>query len=108
PVAVGVLILAAVLATTSLMFVVARIARTSEQANIATSIIALVLGMAGGAFFQITASGWLGTVLDANPVSAFIRVLGITAGGGGLADVGGPLLTMLVFAAVALIASRLL
>lgn len=108
PVAVGVLILAAVLAATSLMFVVARIARTAEQANIATSIIALVLGMAGGAFFQITASGWLGTVLDVNPVSAFIRGLGITAGGGGLSDIGAPLLMMLVFAAVALIASRLL
>ncbi|GAA6525969.1 ABC transporter permease [Intrasporangium sp. DVR] len=107
PIAVAVLILAAVLAATSLMFVIARVARTAEQSNIAQSIIALVLGIAGGAFFQITARGWLGSVMDLNPVSALIRGLGITSGGGGLGDIGIPLLTMLGFAAVVLVVSRL-
>ena len=90
------------------MFVIARVARTAEQANIAQSIIALVLGMAGGAFFQITATGWVGSLMDLNPVSAFIRGLGITSGGGGLGDIGTPLLTMLVFATVVLLIARLI
>ena len=108
PLAVGVLTVAAVTAATSLMFVIARVARTVEQANIAQSIIALVLGIAGGAFFPITASGWIGSVLDLNPVSAFTRGLGITAGGGGLAGVGTPLLTLVAFAAVVLVVARLI
>lgn len=105
--AVAVLVLAAVTAATSLMFIIARIARTSEQANIAQSIIAMVLGIAGGAFFQVTARGLAGTLLDLNPVSAFIRGLGITAGGGGLGDIGVPLLTLLGFAVVMMLVSRL-
>lgn len=108
PVAVGVLIVAAVVAATSLMFVIARVARTAEQANIAQSIIALVLGIAGGAFFTITASGWVGSLMDLNPVSAFIRGLGITSGGGGLGDIGTPLLIMLGFTAVVLVIARLI
>lgn len=108
PPAVAVLIVAAVTAATSLMFVIARVARTSEQANIAQSIIALVLGIAGGAFFQITAGGWVGSVLDLNPVSAFIRGLGVTSGGGGITDLGTPLLTMAGFTALVLVAARLI
>ena len=107
-VAVAVLIVAAVVAATSLMFVIVRVARTAEQANIAQSIIALVLGIAGGAFFTITASGWVGTLMDLNPVSAFIRGLGITSGGGGLGDIGPPLLTLLGFTAVVLVIARLI
>jgi ABC-2 type transport system permease protein len=107
PAAVAVLILAAVTAATSLMFIIARVARTSEQANIAQSIIAMVLGIAGGAFFQVTARGLAGTLLDLNPVSAFIRGLGITAGGGGIRDIGTPVLTMLGFAVVMTLVSRL-
>ncbi len=106
PAAVAALILAAVTAATSLMFIIARVARTSEQANIAQSIIAMVLGIAGGAFFQVTARGFAGTLLDLNPISAFIRGLGITAGGGGLGDIGLPVLTMLGFAAVMTLVSR--
>ena len=108
PVAVGVLVVAAVIAATSLMFVIARVARTAEQANIAQSIIALVLGIAGGAFFTITASGWVGTVMDLNPVSAFIRGLGITSGGGGLGDIGTPLLILLGFTVIVLVIARLI
>ena len=63
------------------MFIIARLARTAEQANIAQSIVALLLGIAGGAFFPITASGVAGRLLDLNPIAAFTRSLGITSAG---------------------------
>lgn len=100
PVAVGVLIVAVVAATTSVMFVIARVVRTAEQAGIAQSITAIVLGVAGGAFFPIAASGGLAVLLDLNPVAAFTRGLGITAGGGGIGDLGLPLLLLLGFTVV--------
>lgn len=108
PPAVLVLVLAVVTAAVSLVFVIARVARTAEQAQIAQSILAMVLGMSAGAFFPITAGGVLGTILDLNPIAAFMHGLGITSGGGGLADLGRPLAVMLGFAAVAAVVSRLL
>ena len=101
------LVLCVVAAATSLTFVVVRVARSAEQAGVAQSIIAVVLGLAGGAFFPVTATGALSVALDLNPVSAFTRGLGISAGGGGLSDVAGPLLAMLGFAVVAAAVSRL-
>ena len=106
--AVAVLVLSVVAAGVSLVFVVARAARTAEQAQIAQSILAMVLGMSAGAFFPIVAGGLLGQVLDLNPIAAFMRGLGITAGGGGLADIGGPVAVMLGFAVLATLASRLI
>lgn len=106
--AVAALVFAAVLAATSLTFVVVRLARTAEQANVVQSIIALVLGMSGGAFFPITAQGVLGTIVDLNPIAAFTRGLGITSGGGGVAEIGVPVLIMVGFAAVCLVTSRLI
>ncbi|XTR51140.1 ABC transporter permease [Pseudarthrobacter sp. So.54] len=50
PLVVAALILSVVTAATSLTFVVARLVRTAEQANVAQSILAMVLGIAGGAF----------------------------------------------------------
>jgi len=108
PVAAAVLVLSAVAAGTSLTFIVARVARTSEQANTVQSIVALVLGIAGGAFFPITARGLAGRLVDLNPIAAFTRGLGITSGGGGLSDIGAPVTVMLGFAVVAWLASRLL
>lgn len=108
PLAVGVLILAVVLASTSLMLVVVRIAKTAEQANIAQSVLAMVLGIAGGAFFPIAAGGLFGTLLDLNPIAAFIRGLGITSGGGGLTDIGIPVALMVGFAVVVTALSRLM
>lgn len=105
--AVAVLVLSVSAAATSLMFIIARVARTAEQANIAQSILALVLGVAGGAFFPVSGSGLGAALLDLNPVAAFTRGLGITSGGGGLADVGGPVLIMVGFAVVCLGLSRL-
>ncbi|MFC7360937.1 ABC transporter permease [Nocardioides astragali] len=105
--AVAALVLCVSAAGTSLMFLVVRIARTSEQASIMTSIFALVLGIGGGAFFPVSAAGPFAGLLDLNPVAALLRGLGITSGGGGLADIGVPLGIMLGFAAVMLVASRL-
>lgn len=107
PLAVGSLVVAVSLAGTSVMFLIARAARTSEQASVMTSIVALVLGIAGGAFTPIASSGAVSTVLDLNPVSALLRGLGITSAGGGVTDLGVPLAIMLGFATVMLVASRL-
>ncbi|WP_416954260.1 ABC transporter permease [Nocardioides sp. T5] len=105
--AVAVLVLCAAAAGTSVMFLVVRVASTSEQAGIVTSIVALVLGIGGGAFFPVSAAGALSGVLDLNPVAALLRGLGTTSGGGGLADIGIPVAIMLGFAVVMLLASRL-
>ena len=107
PAAVAVLVLSVVLAATSVMFLVARVARTAEQAGVASSIVALVLGIAGGAFFPLSASGAAGVLLDLNPVAAFMRGLGITSGGGGVADLGVPVAIMLGFAVAMVALSRL-
>jgi ABC-2 type transport system permease protein len=108
PPVVALLVVCAVAAATSLMFVIVRVARTSEQAGVAQSIVAMLLGIAGGAFFPISASGPLGTLLDLNPIAAFTRGLGISAGGGGVADVAGPVAILLWFGVVMVLASRLL
>jgi ABC-2 type transport system permease protein len=108
PLVVAVLVVCAVAAGTSLMFVIARVARTTEQANVLQSILAIVLGMAGGAFFPLDASGLAGRLLDLNPIGAFTRGLGISSGGGGVADLGGPLVTLLGFALVCGAVSRVL
>jgi ABC-2 type transport system permease protein len=108
PWVVAVLIVGAVVSGTSLMFIIARVARTAEQATVVQSILAIVLGMAGGAFFPIPATGLAGTILDLNPIAAFTRGLGISSGGGGLGDLGAPLATMVGFTVVCGLASRLL
>ncbi|MCA1783723.1 MAG: ABC transporter permease [Intrasporangiaceae bacterium] len=107
PVAVAVLVVSVVLAATSVMFLVVRVARTAEQAGVAASIVALVLGIAGGAFMPISASGAAAVLLDLNPVAAFLRGLGITAGGGGVTDLGVPVAIMLGFAVAMVAVSRL-
>jgi ABC-2 type transport system permease protein len=86
---------------------VVRLAKTSEQASAVQTILAMVLGIAGGAFFPISGTGLVGTLLDLNPVGAMIRGLGITSGGGGLADIGGPVIIMLGFALVVLAIARI-
>jgi ABC-2 type transport system permease protein len=107
PVAVAALVLCAVAAGTSLMFVIARVARTAEQASVLQSILALVLGIAGGAFFPLTTTGFADTLVGLNPIAAFTRGLGITSGGGGVGDIGVPVAMMLGFAVVGLAVARL-
>jgi ABC-2 type transport system permease protein len=105
--AVAALVLCASAAGTSLMFLAVRVARTSEQASIVTSIAALVLGIGGGAFFPVSATGPFAGLLDLNPVAALLRGLGTTSGGGGLADIGTPVAIMLGFSVAMVVASRL-
>jgi len=107
PLAIGVLVLSVVAAAVSLMFIIARVARTAEQANVSQAILAMVLGMTAGAFFPINATGWVGELMDLNPIAAFMRGLGITHGGGGVGDIGVQVLIMLAFAALVGLASRL-
>jgi len=107
PLAVVALVLCVVAAGVSLVFIIARVARTAEQANISQSILAMVLGMSAGAFFPITSSGALGQLMDLNPIAAFMHGLGIASGGGGIGDIGTPVLIMLGFAAVAAAVSRI-
>ncbi|WP_426225951.1 ABC transporter permease [Pseudarthrobacter sp. DSP2-3-2b1] len=108
PLVIGLLVVSVAAAATSMTFIVARLVRSAEQANIVQSIVAMVLGIAGGAFFPIEATGVIATIMDLNPVGAFIRGLGISAGGGGPAEVAVPLAVMLGFAAVCTLASRLI
>ncbi|MDO5740153.1 MAG: ABC transporter permease [Ornithinimicrobium sp.] len=105
---VALLVVMVVLATTAIMFVIAKVARTAEQAGIAQAIVAIVLGMSGGAFFPVTNTGAVGALLQLNPVGAFTRGLGITSGGGGVVDLGSVSVTLLAFTAVCLLLAWLL
>lgn len=100
------LVAATVVAATSVMFIILKVARTSEQASLAMSVVAITLGVGGGTFFQIPTDGWLGQLLQVNPVAALGRGLGITAGGGGLGDLVPVLLTLLSFTVVVLLIAR--
>ena len=100
---VGVLILiaAGVLAATAVMTLVATLARTPDQAQSWQTMVALVLGMLGGAFFPVTqAGGLLATLSLATPQAWFMRGLENMAGGKGAGPALGPAAAILVFAAV--------
>lgn len=97
------LVVAVVSAATSVMFVILKVARTSEQASLAMSVVAISLGVAGGSFFRLPVDGWVAQLVTINPVAALGRGLGISAGGGDLADLAPVLLTLLVFTAVVLL-----
>lgn len=103
-----VVVVATVAAATSLVLVVIRIARTAEQANTMNSILGIGLGVLGGSFFPIGGGGWLARVSDLTPPAALIRGLGITHGGGGVADLAGPLATLGGFLVVAVVLSLLI
>lgn len=100
---IAVLVVATVTAVTSLVLLVTKVARTSEQALVANSVIGLVLGMLGGAFFPVAGGGWLTRIADLTPPAAFIRGLGITSGGGGVTDLTGPLTVMAGFLMVSVV-----
>ena len=104
PVAVAALVVAAVLAATSLVAAVATMARTAEQANVWQSILAIVLGMLGGAFFPIQGGpGWLASLSLLTPHAWFLRGLAtLSDPAAGLGDVLRPLGALLAFALVVL------
>lgn len=105
---VAVLVVCAVAASTSIVLVLARVVRTSEQATVAQSVVAMVLGIAGGAFFPLRVSGAVGSLLELNPVAGLGRGLGITSGGGGLGDLGPTLIGLVAFTIVVTAAARLM
>ena len=104
PLAVVVLVVVAVAAATSLVAAVAALARTAEQANVWQSIIAVVLGMLGGAFFPIQGGpDWLSTLSLATPHAWFLRGLGtLSDPSAGLGDVLVPVVALVAFAMIVL------
>jgi ABC-2 type transport system permease protein len=85
---VAILVLAAVIAAMGVMFVVAAVARSAEQASNVQAIIAFVLATLGGAFFPVArAGGVLAKLSLITPHAWFLRGLGDLAGGGGVGAV---------------------
>lgn len=101
PMAVGLLILAGVLAGTGITCVVASLARTTEQAGSWQAVVAVTLGLLGGAFFPIQQSGsFMATVSLVTPHAWFLRGLGDLSGGGGISAVLPAVAALLTFALV--------
>ena len=95
------LVVAAVLAATSLVAAVGAVARTAEQANVWQSVIAVVLGMLGGSFFPIAdGSGLLAKLTLLTPHAWFMRGLQDVRAGGGVPDVLPAVGAMLAFGVV--------
>ncbi len=85
PLGVGVLIVGLSVAATSIVGVVAALARTPEGAGNLTSVIAVALGMVGGTFFPVGgANRLLEAISLATPHSWFLRGLGALQAGDGL------------------------
>ena len=101
PVAVGMLIVAGVLAATGITSLVASLATNAEQAGSWGAVIAVLLGLLGGVFFPIAqVSAMAGTASLMTPHAWFLRGLGELHGGGGPAAVLPAVAAMLAFAAV--------
>jgi ABC-2 type transport system permease protein len=98
---VTILIGAGVLAATCVMTLVATLARTPDQAQSWQAMVALVLGMLGGAFFPVAqAGGVLATLSLVTPQAWFMRGLENMTGGHGVSAVLGPAAAILAFAAI--------
>ncbi|HEX5948860.1 MAG TPA: ABC transporter permease, partial [Actinomycetota bacterium] len=101
PLGVGLLVVAGVMAAVGIMAVIATLARNAEQAGQWQSIVAVVLGLLGGAFFPVAqAGGVIANLSLLTPHAWFLRGLGDLAGGAGPGAVLPAAGAMLVFAAV--------
>jgi ABC-2 type transport system permease protein len=101
PLGVAILIVCGVLAATAVMALVATLARTPDEAQNWQGMVALVLGMLGGAFFPVAqAGGVLAALSLATPQAWFLRGIENMTGGGGPSDVLGPVAAILAFALV--------
>lgn len=101
PLGVVILILAGVLSAVGIIGLVAAMARTPEAAGNIGSIIAVVLGMLGGVFFQIgTGDDLLSNLTFITPHAWFMKGLGELAGGAGWTAALPSAGAMLVFAMV--------
>ena len=100
PVGVALLIGVGVLAAMTTMALIATFATTSEQAGNMGEIVAMVLGMVGGAFFPVAEAGGLIEQLSLlTPHAWFLRALGDLRGGGGVEDILPAIGAILVFVA---------
>ncbi len=85
PLAVAALVLCGVLAATGITAVVASFARTSEEAGSWQAVVAVSLGMLGGAFFPIQQSGSVMATLSlVTPHAWFMQGLANLSGGGSI------------------------
>jgi len=101
PFGVALLVVAGVLAATAVAALVATLARTADQAGTWQSIVALVLGMLGGAFFPLDRVGGLTARLSLlTPHAWFSRGLAELTGGAGAAGAVPAALVLLAIAAV--------
>jgi ABC-2 type transport system permease protein len=101
PLGVAVLVVCGVLAATAVAALVTTVARTPEQAGTWQSVVALVLGMLGGAFFPVDRiGGVLGAVSLATPHAWFSRGLTELTGGAGASAALPAAGVLLAFAAV--------
>ena len=100
PLGVAVLIVGAIAAAMGIMALIATLAKNAEQAANWQSVVAVVLGLLGGTFFQVSqAPGVLSTLTFIAPQAWFLRGLGDLRGGS-LGVVWVPVLAMLGFAVV--------
>lgn len=83
PVGVAILVLAVTFAAVGIMAVVAAVSKTAEQANVFTSMVAILLAILGGAFFPVSQVGGLITKISLfTPLAWLVRGLGDMSGGG--------------------------
>lgn len=98
---VAVLVVTGVAAATGIMALVGSLARSADQAATWQAMVAVVLGVLGGAFFPVSQVGgvlaWLSYI---TPHRWFLQGLADLAGGDGLEVVWAPAAAMLGFAVV--------
>ncbi len=100
-VGVGILILAGVIAAVSITALVASLANTVDQAGTAQTIIALVFGMLGGAFFPVAqAGGVIERLSFITPHAWFLRGLSDLQSDGAVSDIWPSVLALLIFATI--------
>jgi ABC-2 type transport system permease protein len=101
PLAVALLVVAAVFAAVGIIGIVAAFAKTAEGAGNLQAIIAVGLGMLGGIFFPgALGDGWLSRLSYISPHRWFLTGLGDLAGGGGVAVVMPSILALCAFGLV--------
>ncbi|NIA24263.1 MAG: ABC transporter permease [Gammaproteobacteria bacterium] len=82
PVGVAILVLAVTFSAVGIMAVVSGIAKTDEQANTYTAVVAIALALLGGSFFPVSQVGGFLTVASRfTPHAWFIQGLGDLAAG---------------------------
>lgn len=98
PLGVALLVLSGVAAATATVALVVGVARTPEQAGMAQSMVALLLGILGGSFFSLARSGDFGAAItQLAPHYWFSEGLTRISGGQSWTAVAGPVGVLLLF-----------